>query len=158
MQKAPRLKRELERIEKNPPSGIHCYMKDTVLDILEADLIGPSGSPYENGLFKLEVKIPDNYPFEPPFFKFVTKVYHPNIDDEGRICLDILKIPPSGNWRPTVGLANVLIAIQMLLGNPNPDDPLMADIANEYRTNKEEFERKARECTEQYATQIKNKI
>lgn len=152
MQKAPRLKKELERIKKNPPTGIDCYIKEDTIDVLEAKLIGPSGSPYENGLFTIEITVPDKYPFEPPQFKFATKVYHPNIDVEGRICLDLLKMPPNGNWRPTVGLANVLIAIQMLLGNPNPDDPLMAEIGNEYRENKHEFERKAREQTERYAT------
>lgn len=155
MQKASRLKRELERFQKNPPSGIHCYLKDSCTDVLEADMIGPQGTPYEEGLFKLEIAVPDRYPFEPPMFKFITKVYHPNIDVEGRICLDLLKMPPNGSWKPTVGLANVLVAIQVLLQSPNPDDPLMADIGEEYRNNKEEFERKAKEFTLKHATQLK---
>lgn len=156
MQKATRLKRELEKLKTNPPSGISYYLKtEDQLDILEADMMGPSDSPYEDGLFKLEITIPDKYPFEPPMFKFVTKVYHPNIDVEGRICLDLLKMPPAGSWKPTVGITNVLIAIQVLLRCPNPDDPLMADIGDEYKNNKEEFERKAREHTQNYATQVK---
>lgn len=105
------------------------------------------GSPYENGLFKIEVDIPDKYPFEPPRLRFVTKVYHPNIDDSGRICLDLLKPQPKGTWRPTVMLEGLLIAVQYLLGQPNPDDPLMPDIANEFRFNRSDFERKAKEWT-----------
>lgn len=54
--------------------------------------------------------------------------YHPNIDGEGRICLDLLKMPPTGAWRPTVPLPALLHAIRLLLVEPNPDDPLLPDI------------------------------
>lgn len=68
------------------------------------------------------------YPYEPPSIRFKTPVYHPNIDNNGRICLELLKLPPSGCWRPVVTIEGVLLAIQTLLGTPNPDDPLMEDI------------------------------
>ena len=60
--------------------------------------------------------------------RFVTPVYHPNIDTAGRICLDLLKMPPKGAWKPSNNLATVLASIQQLLGEPNPDDALMHDI------------------------------
>lgn len=147
MQKASRLKRELARLVENPPEGICCYPKTDNTDVLTASIIGPRSSPYEGGLFQLEVEIPEHYPFEPPRIKFLTPVYHPNIDGSGRICMDLLKMPPKGGWKPTINLENLLVAVQLLLGNPNPDDPLMADIAEEYRFNKTEFERKARKLT-----------
>lgn len=56
--------------------------------------------------------------------------YHPNIDGEGRICLDMIKMPPSGAWRPTVTLLSLLYAVRMLLVEPNPDDPLLPDIVS----------------------------
>ncbi|KAK9710751.1 Ubiquitin-conjugating enzyme [Popillia japonica] len=151
MQREQRLKRELSKFEKKPPKGIWFSPKEDKLNIFEASLIGPENSPYSDGLFKLEILIPDNYPFLPPSIKFLTKVYHPNIDDNGRICLDLIKMPPAGNWKPTIGIEGLLIAIQMLLQNPNPNDPLMADIAEEFVNDKKEFERKAKLWCDKYA-------
>jgi hypothetical protein len=70
------------------------------------------------------------YPFEPPCLRFITPVYHPNVDVAGRICLDLLRLPPKGTWRPVITLSGLLTSLQMLLMQPNPDDPLMADIVS----------------------------
>ena len=61
-------------------------------DTLEAVLLGPPDTPYSGGVFKLELLLPERYPFEPPKLRFVTQIYHPNVDEGGRICLDILKV------------------------------------------------------------------
>lgn len=72
---------------------------------------------------------PTRYPFEPPSVLFKSPVpYHPNIDDGGRVSLDMLKMPPSGAWRPTVPSSPSSHAIRLLLAEPNPDDPLLPDI------------------------------
>lgn len=67
------------------------------------------------------------YPMEPPKVRFVTPVYHPNIDAEGRICLDILNPPPKGAWKPSLNISTVLSSIALLLSEPNPDDGLVTD-------------------------------
>lgn len=152
MQKLTRLKREIEKLQKDPPTGVTCYLKNNKIDHLEVDITGPEESPYENGVFKIEVMFSDKYPFEPPSLKFLTKVYHPNIDTEGRICLDLLKMPPSGSWKPAHGIEGLLVAVRMLLSYPNPEDPLMADIAEEFKNMKDEFNRKAKEHTMKYAS------
>lgn len=54
-------------------------------------IAGPASSPYEGGLFKLELFLTEQYPMEPPKVRFLTRLYHPNVDKIGRICLDILK-------------------------------------------------------------------
>ncbi|XP_044727384.1 ubiquitin-conjugating enzyme E2 T-like [Chrysoperla carnea] len=152
MQKFQRIKRELFRMNSTPTQGISCTPKDeNTLDVLTAVIIGPQCTPYENGTFQLEIHIPDKYPFVPPMIKFVTPIYHPNIDNAGRICMDNLKMPPKGTWAPQIALENLLISIRLLMTNPNPDDPLMPDIAEEYKSSREQFESKAREYTKKYA-------
>jgi hypothetical protein len=74
--------------------------------------------------------IPCRYPFVPPCLRFITPVYHPNIDVAGRICLDLLRLPPKGTWSPVITLSGLLTSLQMLLTQPNPDDPLMTDIVS----------------------------
>ncbi|KZC09366.1 PREDICTED: ubiquitin-conjugating enzyme E2 T-like [Dufourea novaeangliae] len=152
MQRSIRLKRELERLKQNPMDGICCYPKSDNCENLVATIIGPHGSAYIGAIFELEIDIPEQYPFEPPRVTFKTPVYHPNIDNNGRICMDLLNMPPKGSWKPTISLQNLLDAVQCLLGNPNPDDPLMADIAQEYKFNKVEFERKVRKFIEETKT------
>ncbi|KAG8237268.1 hypothetical protein J437_LFUL011298 [Ladona fulva] len=91
MQRASRIKKELEMIAKNPQPGISFSLREDSKDILDATIIGLEGTPYESGVFKLEIQLSETYPFEPPRVQFLTSVYHPNVDDSGRICLDLLR-------------------------------------------------------------------
>ncbi|XP_051004195.1 ubiquitin-conjugating enzyme E2 T [Acomys russatus] len=153
MQKASRLKRELHMLAIEPPPGITCWQEKDRVDDLRAQILGAVNTPYEKGVFTLAVIIPERYPFEPPQVRFLTPIYHPNIDSSGRICLDILKLPPKGAWRPCLNIATVLTSIQLLMAEPNPDDPLMADISSEFKYNKIAFLKNARQWTETHARQ-----
>ncbi|ORZ24902.1 ubiquitin-conjugating enzyme/RWD-like protein, partial [Lobosporangium transversale] len=146
-----RMRKELRDLERSPPEGVICYPLDDNIMHLQAEIRGPKDTPYADGTFKLDIHIPEKYPLEPPRCQFLTKVYHPNIDDEGRICLDILKSPPKGKWGPAISIPTMLTSLVVLLGDPNPDDPLLADIASEFKENKELFIHKAREYTRRYA-------
>ncbi|KFQ46478.1 Ubiquitin-conjugating enzyme E2 T, partial [Nestor notabilis] len=95
------------------------------------EIVGGAGTPYETGIFDLEILVPERYPFEPPKIRFLTPIYHPNIDSAGRICLDVLKLPPKGAWRPSLNISTLLTSIQLLMAEPNPDDPLMTSIVRE---------------------------
>jgi len=87
----------------------------------------------QGGKFKIELVFPVTYPFTPPKFKFVTPIYHPNIDDQGAVCLSLLK---QGEWKPSTRVASVLEGIIGLLITPNPDDPLVASIAETFQNNR----------------------
>lgn len=108
---------------------------------------GPEDSPFEGGLFKLELFLPEDYPMSAPKVRFITKIYHPNIDRLGRICLDILK----DKWSPALQIRTVLLSIQALLSAPNPDDPLANDVAELWKVNEIEAIRNAKEWTRMYA-------
>ena len=147
------MKKELERLAKDPPHGVTCWPKDEGrVDGLQAQLLGAEGTPYEGGVFSLEIKIPERYPFLPPQVHFATPIYHPNVDTAGRICLDVLKSQPQGSWKPAHNLSTVLTSIQLLLSEPNPDDGLMADISHEYKHNRPQFLEKARLWVKKHAS------
>ena len=109
--------------------------------------MGPEESPYHGGLFFLDINFPTDYPFKPPKIYFRTKIYHPNISSNGSICLDILK----DQWSPALTVAKVILSICSLLTDPNPDDPLVPNIAELYRNNIERYTANAKEWTLMYA-------
>ena len=110
--------------------------------------MGPEGTPYFGGVFNMSIKIPTDYPFKPPKVQFITKIYHPNINKHGGICLDILK----DQWSPALTISKVLLSISSLLTDANPDDPLVPEIANIYKSDMAKYENTAREWTKKYAT------
>lgn len=108
---------------------------------------GPDNSPYEGGVFELELFLPSEYPLEPPKLRFLTPVYHPNIDRLGRVCLDVLK----ERWSPALQIRTVLLSVQCLLGAPNVDDPLANDVAEHWKRDREGAIREARQWTARHA-------
>jgi ubiquitin-conjugating enzyme E2 T len=108
-------------------------------------MTGSPGSPYEDLSFVLSITFPKTFPFTPPILKFIsTPPYHPNIDRQGNICLDVLKMPPNGAWKANLGISAVLEGIRRLLIEPNLDDPLELEIAKEFLTDYEEYVRIAK--------------
>ena len=143
-----RIKKELEEIEKDPPDNCSAGPIDNDIHKWQATIIGPNDSPYKNGVFYLKIIFPNDYPFKPPKVYFITKIYHPNINSQGAICLDILK----ENWSPALTISKVLLSICSLLTDPNPDDPLVLSIAEQYSNNRAEYDITAREWTALYAS------
>ena len=89
-----RMKSELRRLECDPPPGVSAWLIHDRIDGLHAEITGPTQTPYADGKFQLEITLTPRYPFEPPAIRFLTPIYHPNIDSAGRICLDALNMPP----------------------------------------------------------------
>ncbi|KAF9205448.1 Ubiquitin-conjugating enzyme E2 27 [Haplosporangium sp. Z 27] len=111
-------------------------------------MCGPPGTPYEGGMFQVDIVLSDTYPFQPPNVKFDTKVYHPNVSSQtGVICLDILK----QQWSPVLTISSTLLSVQSLLCTPEPNDPQDAQVASQYLNNHAAFLETARFWTECYA-------
>ena len=142
-----RIQKELIDLGKEPPSNCSAGPTDDDQFHWQATIMGPGESPFEGGVFFLNINFPTDYPFKPPKFQFITKVYHPNINSNGSICLDILK----DQWSPALTVSKVLLSISSLLTDPNPDDPLVPDIANQYKSDRAKYEATAREWTRKYA-------
>jgi ubiquitin-conjugating enzyme E2 D/E len=115
-----------------------------------ASIVGPQGTPYEGGVFFLSVDFPGDYPFKPPIIKFLTKIYHMNVGEDGTIQLDIL----ADNWSTALTVAKVLMSIRSLLHEPNPDPEtaLRKDLAELYLSNQMKYAANAAGFTHVHAT------
>jgi ubiquitin-conjugating enzyme E2 D/E len=112
---------------------------------------GPKGTPYEGGQFLLTWDFPQDYPYKPPKITFKTKVYHPNINQAGAICLDIL----SQQWVAGSNLISTILSISALLAEPNPNDPYDGNAAQLYTTNRKKYNEKVKEYISKYCTDVK---
>lgn len=142
-----RLSKELNDFMKEPPTNCSGGMVDNDIFKWEAIIVGPSETPYEGGIFNLSIIFPPDYPFKPPKISFITKIYHPNINQSGGICLDILK----NNWSPALTISKLLLSISSLLSDPNPHDPLVPEIAKIYLEDIDLYNKNAAEFTRKYA-------
>ena len=143
-----RLEIEAIELKTNPPCNCSAGPVNGDLMIWNASIMGPIGSPYSGGLFNLKIFFPKTYPFKPPNVVFTTKIYHPNINSSGAICLDLLKT----QWSPVLTISKLLLSICSLLTDPNPDDPLVPEIAGLYKKNINMFNNTAYKWTQSYAT------
>lgn len=142
-----RLQKELKEFKTNPSSmGSADIVNDNLYHWIGV-LFGPSDTPYANGIFKIEFRIPEDYPFKPPKVRFITRIYHPNIDSNGNVCLDLLK----NKWSPALTIERLIVSIASLLNEPNPEDPLEPEIAFIYEKDRKKYDENARRYTLVYA-------
>ena len=135
-----RIQKELADLQKDPPANCSAGPNADDKFSWNASIMGPEDSPYHGGVFFLSVNFPSDYPFKPPKFAFTTRIFHPNINANGSICLDILK----ETWSPALTVSKVLLSISSLLTDPNPDDPLVPEIARIYKTDRPKFNKMAK--------------
>ncbi|KAJ5068133.1 ubiquitin-conjugating enzyme e2 36-like isoform x1 [Anaeramoeba ignava] len=138
---------ETQRLLSDPLAGITAKPDEQNMRYFHATIEGPTNTAYEGGVFHLEIFLPEEYPNKPPKARFLTKIYHPNIDKVGRICLDILK----KKWTAALQISKVLLSIQALLAAPNPDDPLDNTVAEQWKQDEKAALETAREWTRKYA-------
>lgn len=143
-----RIHKDLAVMMKNPSSNCSAgLVNDDDPFNWHATIIGPVGTPYEAGVFNLSISFPSDFPFRPPRVRFLTPIFHPNINQSGEICLDILK----DRWSPALSMQKVLLSLCSLLNDPNPHDPLVPEIARMYLNDRERYHTEALNWTRAYA-------
>jgi len=150
---AKRLQKEYATLKKEPIEWADVDLENgSDLFSWKCKIEGPEKSPYEKGIFEIKLAIKEQYPFKPPDVFFITKTYHPNIQQkDGAICADIL----GKTWSPQIKIEQVLGIVRQMLAEPNIDSPVQEDVAAQYRENKDAFNKTAKEWTEKYALKKK---
>ena len=117
--------KELKDMKKSPADGIKVTINESNLADIQAEIDGPTGTPFEGGKFKLKLVLAGDYPRVPPKGYFITNIFHPNVSKGGDICVNTLK----QDWKPTHGIRHILMVIRCLLIEPFPESALNDEIA-----------------------------
>lgn len=111
---------------------------------------GPTETPFEGGIWKVRVELPDQYPYKSPSIGFVNRIFHPNIDElSGSVCLDVI----NQTWSPMFDMINIFeVFLPQLLRYPNPTDPLNGEAAAMLLREPKNYENKVKEYVQKYAS------
>ena len=143
-----RLLKDLKKLESDSgttsTSGITATPDEDSLFRWSAVIFGPEETIWEGGIFKLVLEFSEDYPNKPPKVKFLTKMFHPNIYNDGSICLDILQ----NMWSPVYDIASILTSVQSLLCDPNTKSPANNEAAELYTKNYKEYVQRVKEVVE----------
>ena len=149
-----RLLQELAHYATNPHESFEIFPCEESIDFWQLILVGPNLTCYEGGIFHLYIEFTDKYPAKPPNIRFITPIYHCNINEAGKVCHSIL----DRFYGPGIRIKDILNYVYGLLMDPAPDDPLDSVKASELRFNPDSYNRNARDYTTQHAKQYKTKI
>ncbi|ESO10838.1 hypothetical protein HELRODRAFT_71946 [Helobdella robusta] len=141
------LQLELKKIHSEPVEGFRVFLPDdSNIFVWDVAIFGPPDTLYQGGYFKAQMKFPQDYPYSPPKFNFLTRMWHPNIYENGEVCISILHPPtddplsgelPSERWNPTQNVRTILLSIISLLNEPNTSSPANVDASVSFRKWKE---------------------
>lgn len=138
-----RIAKELQQLQKEPCEGITVIINEENITDVQADIAGPTGTPYEGGTFRMKLCLGADFPLVPPKGFFLTKIFHPNVSPSGEICVNVLK----KDWNADMGLRHVLLVIRCLLIEPFPESALNEEAGKLLLDNYEEYARHAKLMT-----------
>jgi len=138
---AAQLRAQKDISEMDPIPGTKISFPDPD-NLMKFDVsVKPADGMYKAATFMFNVEIPATYPYDPPKVVCNTLVYHPNIDWEGKVCLNILR----QDWMPVLSLGSVIFGLMTLFLEPNPDDPLNKEAAQLMVEKAKDFQRNVQE-------------
>ena len=154
-----RLKKERIDWRADHPAGFYARLKknkDGTHDYFnwECGIPGPKGTPLEGGLYKINLKFPEDYPVLPPKCVFEKKLFHPNVYPSGAVCLSIIN--DEEDWRAGLKVKDILLGIQDLLANPNNKSPAQKEAFESYNKKSDEYRRKVREQAKECAPKLED--
>lgn len=147
MSASRRLAKELEEIRRSGMKNFRNIQVEESNLLFWQGFIVPDSPPYDKGAFKIEIIFPTEYPFKPPTIIFKTKIYHPNIDEKGQVCLPVIS---AENWKPAIKTYHVIQSLIALVNDPQPEHPLRLDLAEEYLIDYKKFMKNAEEFTKKH--------
>jgi len=146
------LKKQLSELAKCPVEGFSAgLIDDNDIFKWEILIIGPADTLYEGGFFKAHLIFPKEYPLRPPKMKFITDVWHPNIEKSGDVCISILHEPgddkygyekASERWLPVHTVETIIVSVISMLAEPNDESPANVDAAKDWREDYDTFKKK----------------
>ncbi|KAI1315038.1 E2 SUMO-conjugating protein ubc9 [Mortierella claussenii] len=149
-----RLAEERKQWRKDHPFGFYARpdkKPDGTLDLMnwQVGIPGKANTPWEGGVYKLVLIFPDDYPSKPPKCKFVPPLFHPNVYPSGTVCLSILN--EEEGWKPAITIKQILLGIQDLLNDPNPESPAQSEAYVMFKKDKVSYEKRVRQQAKENA-------
>eukprot|EP01038_Epipyxis_sp_PR26KG_P007680 gene7680-10450_t len=150
------LRRQFLELSRNPPDGVSVGLgEDDNIFNWELMIIGPPDTLYEGGFFNAKLDFPNDFPNSPPTMTFKTPIWHPNVHDDGRVCISILHAPGEDphnqqetaieRWRPILGVESIIISVISMLSDPNDESPANIDAAVMWRNDKVTFKKRVKD-------------
>ena len=143
-------------LAKNPIDLVSVGLTDENIYDWEILIMGPDGTLYEGGFFKARLVFPKDFPNKPPTMTFQSEMWHPNIYENGEVCISILHDPGEDphnlhetaeeRWRPILGVEQILMSVISMLSDPNDESPANLDAAIQWRNDRAGFKKKVRQC------------
>lgn len=143
-----RLQKELQDIRKAVLKSFREIVVDEQNILQWQGLLVPDAPPFSKGAFKIDIQFPAEYPFKPPKISFKTRIYHPNVDEKGQVCLPIVA---AENWKPATKTDQVIQALVALINEHEPEHPLRGDLAEEYLKDRKKFMKNAEDFTKKHS-------
>jgi ubiquitin-conjugating enzyme E2 A len=135
-----RLQSDLRAISTDPPDGCSASPNESDLFVWTASVFGPSDSPWEGGVFSLRLTFSEQYPNRPPKVRFTGPMFHPNVYQDGTLCLDTIQ----DQWSPCQSVSTLLTSVQSLLTDPNCSSPANAEAARLFQSDMREYNRRVK--------------